>query len=192
MPKTPKQFEDMRTERRASILEAALHVFAEEGYHSASISKVSKYAKISKGLLYNYFESKEDLLKILLGSLIDDEIKMLNSFLEKSLTEESFIHLINDSVKTIKEHPKQWKLYFAMSFQDEVQEIMKDKHSPTQALFAERFIQFFKDKSHENPLQQMQYFMTFFTGMKNSYIMQPKTYPIEEMKQLMIKQFITS
>ena len=170
MPRTTKQFEDMRTERRVSILEAALHVFAEEGYHSASISKVSKYAKISKGLLYNYFESKEELLKILIGSLIDDEIKMLNSFLEKSLTEESFIHLINESVKTIKEHPKQWKLYFAMSFQDEVQEIMKDKHSPTQALFAERFIQFFKDKSHENPLQQMQYLMTFFNGMKNSYI----------------------
>ncbi len=66
MPRTTKQFKDMRTERRVSILEAALHVFAEEGYHSASISKLSKYAKISKGLLYNYFESKEELLKILL------------------------------------------------------------------------------------------------------------------------------
>ena len=98
MPKTPKQFEDMRSERRVSILEAALHVFAEEGYHSASISKISKYAKISKGLLYNYFESKEDLLKILIGSLIDDEIKMLNSILEKQLTEVSFIQLINESV----------------------------------------------------------------------------------------------
>ena len=85
MPKTPKQFEDMRTERRIAILEAALHVFAQEGYHSASISKVSKYAKISKGLLYNYFESKEELLKILIGSLIDDEIKILKDRIEEAL-----------------------------------------------------------------------------------------------------------
>src|SRR6056300_336850 len=104
MPRTTKQFEDMRTERRVAILEAALHVFAEEGYHSASISKVSKYAKMSRGLLYNYFESKEELLKILIGSLIDDEIKMVNSILEKPLTEESFIQLTNESVKTIKKH----------------------------------------------------------------------------------------
>lgn len=192
MPRTTKQFEDMRTERRVAILEAALHVFAEEGYHSASISKVSKYAKMSRGLLYNYFESKEELLKILIGSLIDDEIKMLNSILEKPLTEESCIQLTNESVKTIKKHPKQWKLYFDMSSQDEVQKIMKDKHSPIQALFAEKFTQFFKDKGHENSLQQMQYFITVFTGMKISYIMQPETYPIEEMKQLIIKQFITS
>ena len=53
-PRTTVQNEIIREERKAQILDAALHVFAEEGYHSASVSKVARRAEISKGLMYNF------------------------------------------------------------------------------------------------------------------------------------------
>ena len=58
-PRTKQQFEEIRSDRKDQLLDAALHVFAEEGYHSASVSKIAKYAGVSKGLMYNYFHSKK-------------------------------------------------------------------------------------------------------------------------------------
>jgi TetR/AcrR family transcriptional regulator len=58
-PRTTVQNEIIREERKAQILDAALHVFAEEGYHSASVSKVARRAEISKGLMYNFFIVKK-------------------------------------------------------------------------------------------------------------------------------------
>ena len=60
MPRTPEQFEKIREEKRNHIMEVALECFANEGYHSTSISKIAKSAGISKGLIYNYFELNED------------------------------------------------------------------------------------------------------------------------------------
>lgn len=62
-PRTEKQFEKIRESKRELIMNTALEEFAENGYHVTSISKISKRANISKGLIYNYFKSKEDLLK---------------------------------------------------------------------------------------------------------------------------------
>lgn len=46
---------------RATILEAALHSFAELGYHAASIVKITEAAKVAQGTFYLYFESKEQV-----------------------------------------------------------------------------------------------------------------------------------
>jgi len=53
-------------ERRASILAAALGVFAERGYHRASVDVVVQRAGISKPVLYDHFASKQDLYMALL------------------------------------------------------------------------------------------------------------------------------
>ena len=61
-PRTPQQLDKIRKERRKAIMDTSLEVFSEYGYESASISMIAKKVGISKGLMYNYFESKEELL----------------------------------------------------------------------------------------------------------------------------------
>jgi AcrR family transcriptional regulator len=61
-PRTPEQFEAMRESRRKQIMDAALELFASKGYSNCSISQLAAQAGISKGLMYNYFDSKEALL----------------------------------------------------------------------------------------------------------------------------------
>ena len=52
--------------RREALLEAALVVFAERGYHSCSIEHVAQAAGISKSLVYEHFSSKEEMRVTLL------------------------------------------------------------------------------------------------------------------------------
>jgi len=47
-----------RAERRRQILLAAKQVFADEGYHGASINQIIERAQIARGTFYLYFESK--------------------------------------------------------------------------------------------------------------------------------------
>jgi AcrR family transcriptional regulator len=48
--------------RRAHILDAAIKVFAEKGFHAATIKDVAAEAGVADGTIYNYFENKTALL----------------------------------------------------------------------------------------------------------------------------------
>jgi AcrR family transcriptional regulator len=50
-------------ERRRQLLDAGLRVFTERSYDTVSMSDIAKEAGISKGLLYHYFSSKQDLFR---------------------------------------------------------------------------------------------------------------------------------
>ncbi len=58
-PRTGEQLDKMRETSRKKILKAAINLFASKGYHTCSMDQVAKRARISKGLIYNYFKSKE-------------------------------------------------------------------------------------------------------------------------------------
>src|SRR5689334_15560439 len=55
--------------RRIQILDAATTVFAEKGFHRATIKDVAKAAGIADGTIYNYFENKTALLMGILDRL---------------------------------------------------------------------------------------------------------------------------
>lgn len=48
--------------RRQQLLDAALDLFAEKGYENATIKDLAERCGVASGLVYHYFESKEDLL----------------------------------------------------------------------------------------------------------------------------------
>lgn len=48
--------------RKQQIIEKALALFLEDGYHAISIARLAKESQMAKGLLYYYFDSKETLL----------------------------------------------------------------------------------------------------------------------------------
>ncbi len=49
------------------IMDAAFALIASQGYEKTSIAQIAEKAGVSKGLLYNYFKSKEDLLEQLIN-----------------------------------------------------------------------------------------------------------------------------
>jgi TetR/AcrR family fatty acid metabolism transcriptional regulator len=49
-------------EKRRQLLEAAVRVFARKGYHASRVGDIAEEAGVAHGLLYHYFESKEQVL----------------------------------------------------------------------------------------------------------------------------------
>jgi|RhiMetdeSRZDD1v2_1073273.scaffolds.fasta_scaffold594262_2 TetR/AcrR family transcriptional regulator, transcriptional repressor of aconitase len=57
----PKISEERRAERREQILEGARRCFAENGYEGATVVRLEDEIGLSRGAIFNYFPSKEDL-----------------------------------------------------------------------------------------------------------------------------------
>ena len=52
-------------DKRTAILDAALKLFTERGFHGTSTAQISKDAGVATGTLFNYFPTKEDLINSL-------------------------------------------------------------------------------------------------------------------------------
>src|SRR6476469_9265989 len=49
-------------EKRRQILDAAIHVFARQGFHACRVSDIADEAGVAYGLVYHYFRSKDEVL----------------------------------------------------------------------------------------------------------------------------------
>lgn len=86
------RFQRRKQDRPAEITQAAFAAFAENGYAATKVDEVARRAGVSKGLLYLYFKTKEDLFKAVIRSFLAPRIDALISNIEKSeLSAEEFV-----------------------------------------------------------------------------------------------------
>ena len=128
-PRTSEQFETIRQEKTKLILDTALELFAEKGFHQTSISNITRRAGISKGLLYNYFGSKDEVLRSIIQTGYDTAYKNLDLNGNHSLAKEEFVHFLRITFQSVRENPRFWKLYSALVLQPGIQDLIMTEYS---------------------------------------------------------------
>lgn len=121
-PRTSKQYEEIRQEKITLIMDTALEHFANEGYFSTTINHIARHAGISKGLMYNYFESKEALLKAIIHKSIAEVLNYFDIDRDGYLSEEEFEFFIRKINVMLKEKRSFWRLLFQLLMQNDVRE----------------------------------------------------------------------
>lgn len=177
-PRTNNQFENIRKEKRQLILDAALSIFAKKGYHGASIASIAKEAGISKGLIYNYFNSKEEILKEILSSGLEYIFKQYR-FDPEHFTSVQFANLIDLTFDLLEKDFSYWKIYFSVLMQAEVLEIIQDKLLETLIPIIEIFALFMAKLGFENPKEEARFFGATIDGLSINYIIDPEHFPKE-------------
>jgi TetR/AcrR family fatty acid metabolism transcriptional regulator len=74
----PLRWSAVPGDKRQLILEAAVRVFARKGYHTSRVGDIAEEAGVAHGLLYHYFDSKDELLETIFSNtwtLMIDTIK---------------------------------------------------------------------------------------------------------------------
>jgi len=86
------RFRRRKEDRPKEITAAALAAFAERGYAATRVDDVAKRAGVSKGLLYLYFKTKEDLFKAVIRSFVVPRIDALTAIIDNSeMSAEDFL-----------------------------------------------------------------------------------------------------
>jgi AcrR family transcriptional regulator len=68
---------DVSEQRRAQIIEAATTVFAKFGFSKARMDDIAKESELSKGALYLYFKSKEEIFERILDNFFQQEFDFI-------------------------------------------------------------------------------------------------------------------
>ena len=188
-PRTAAQFKEIRQTRKNQILDAALVVFASDGYHSASISKISQRAGISKGLMYNYFSSKEELLQDVLTKGIQN-MKDIFQFIQDEMdTPEELMILIKGSIDMMKKDPQYYKLYFTLFFQPEAYTIIKTKYKEILGDLMNDIAYYFENKGDEYPIEKAMVLGALLDGIGLHYLMAPEMYDLEVFEKIIFDLF---
>jgi AcrR family transcriptional regulator len=189
-PRTEVQFEEIRENRRKQIMDVALELFADNGYDHTSISQIAKKAKISKGLMYNYFKSKDDLLLNLFEDGMGAMFDLFDLDKDGVLTRDEFIYFINESFNLMNLDKRFWKLYFSLMVQPTVWKIFEKNLNDIIAPLIQMMTNYYKEKGSENPEIEAVMVGALLDGIGFNYVFNPEMYPLDEVKKMVIERFV--
>ncbi len=81
---------DSKAKKRKRIIEAATRIFAEKGYEGATISEIAKEAEVADGTIYDYYESKENLIV----NIPEENLKELFHYIDETSPEKKLERMI--------------------------------------------------------------------------------------------------
>ncbi len=189
-PRTTKQLEEIRASKRALIMNTALKLFAVEGYYITSISKIASAANISKGLLYNYFKSKEDLLSEIFHLGMDEIFKDFDPNQDGVLTKEELMFFIDKTFQKLNKNKDFWKLYFILIMKPSVFKIYEKRFMELVAPLFQTLENYYSAKGLKNPNAEARLLGATLDGVGMHYILDPENFPIEIVKQIIIEKHI--
>jgi AcrR family transcriptional regulator len=188
-PRTPKQFEEIRHEKKHLIMDSALELFASIGYESTTISQIAIKAGISKGLLYNYFKSKEELIEDVLNHGIDKVFALYDPNRDGVLEPDEMEFFINETFRILKENLVFWKLYYSICMQPSVYKFIKKRMDEFTKPVMKMTMEYFQAQGFENPTAEAYFFDALLDGISIDFVMAPDKYPIDKIRRELITRY---
>ncbi|PXY33415.1 TetR family transcriptional regulator [Prauserella coralliicola] len=100
-------------EARQRIMEAAVRLFAENGYHATGIEMISNETQIGRGAMYHHIGSKEALLFEICHTRMSDLLTQSGRIVAMDTTyEERFRELMRSTMRNLAEHALEWTVSF--------------------------------------------------------------------------------
>ncbi len=120
MPRSPRVNDAMRRRSTAAIQQAALEEFAARGYHGATVARVAERAGVAKGLVYNYFPSKDDLLAALVAERLRAAATAAAAAPTPATPAAALSRRVDHAVARAVEERDFYRLYFALLLQPDL------------------------------------------------------------------------
>ncbi len=180
----------MRERSEEKILTTALELFATKGYKNTSISEIAKKADISKGLMYNYFDSKQALLRAIITKAVNDGHDLVKHAMEDySAPILELEHLVLDTFEHVKNNFQYWKLLTSLAHQQDILASVQDLMEEQKKWGIEKGIELFTKLKSPNPMQSAFLLGAAMDGIMLHYIHTGDEYPIDAMAKSLIETF---
>ncbi len=186
-----QRFEQMREESSALIRQAAMQLFARKGYGNTSMEEIAREAGVSKGLIYNYFDSKQNLLL----TIIEEGIQLLRH-LECSVygsgaaPKEILSHLLSALSLATEEEPDYWRLYTLMLLKKDTFQLVQQPLREFMNESLQRMEKLFRQLGAKKPVLEARFFAATLDGILLHYLFSPEDYPLEAMKDHLFERFL--
>ncbi|MCB9233997.1 MAG: TetR/AcrR family transcriptional regulator [Bacteroidia bacterium] len=188
-PRSSKQFEEIREKSKEKLVYAALELFATHGYDRVSVSQIAKHAGVSKGLVYNYYASKEDLVQAIIETYME-----VGEVLWREIADPDpwtmMRNIIRATFGMLRTQPDLMKLLTGLSLQMDQFPFIKgliEKKAEGYLLLAANL---FEKMGYKNPALESRVLGALFDGICVQYItMGPPQFDLDSMENYLIEKY---
>ena len=121
---------DIPAQRRKHILDVAKSLFAHNGYHGVTVDAIALWAGISKGNLYWYFKSKQDIFNTIYEDINEKFTEPFENIIDSDIgSKEKLRLIIRTHLETAEKDPEAISIMFQIAGQQEMSEIITTGYS---------------------------------------------------------------
>lgn len=169
------------TEKQERILEAALQLFAENGYNAVSTSKVARMAGVSEGLVFRHFKSKEGLLNAVMEMGKGRIIALFAKISDKDDPKAILRGIIEIPFSISQEEYNFWRLFYMMKWQNN--DCIDSLFEPTNELL----IKVFRELNYNNPESEAETIKMLIDGIATNLLLRRQENPQNLLKSIFEK-----
>lgn len=177
-------------DKKTQIIEIATKLFSENGFENTPISKICEKCKVSKGLVFHHFKSKDELLREIFKSTTEKIIELNESIDCKQNPIEQLLNLINSFFSQIETDKLFFQLNLNVMIQPKTRGLLNDLIKERSDFILKSVKQIFEQVNSENAEIKSYLFIAELDGIALNYLGIFNNYPLEKIKKQLIIKYI--
>ena len=171
---------------KQKIFTAAMTLFESQGYFATTVEQITTEAGVSKGLVYNYFKSKDELLVGLIDDATDKMTSVAKTFDSGDSMEESLLLFVDNYFSFLRNERQFLKLQLTLSLMPELNEVVSKPQKQRSALLLKMVHGWFSQAKVAESKSKARLLLAMLDGIALHYLFIYDRYPLTSMKsQLM-------
>lgn len=187
-PRNKIQNDAVRQASIERIMEACLELFSRQGFAATSVNQIAVRAGVSKGLLYNYFKSKHEMLQELILFFSREAEQMIGNI--QSDDPRVFLrNLISVSFLEVRERTDVWRMVTAMSMQPDMHTFIHDFALEKRAEYMPLLEDLLRKTGWQDPANEALVLGATLDGVAMHYLVSGEDYPMDSTEDYLIKKY---
>lgn len=187
-PRKKEKNDEIRLESMKKIMDAAFTLIAKQGYESTTISQIAQKAGVSKGLLYNYYTSKEDMLQKMIMHALSEADKAIEKVMTSNAAPSLEI-LFRFYFSELKRNTDQWRLMTELTFKIDKFKFVHDLVTEKINAYIQMLELLLTQSGIANPKGEAKLLAALFDGIGIQYLVIKEDYPLKELEEYLIHKY---
>ena len=139
--------------------------------------------------MYNYFSSKDELLKAIFNEIMSEMMQLFDPDHKGMSDRKDLLQYLERFFRHLKSNIILWKMYMAIFSQPAVQQILKEEILDASQKPLKMIEFYFKKQEYKKPFVEVAFLSTLFSGVVIEYIADPENYPLDQIRKRILNLY---
>lgn len=187
-PRTDAQNREIRQESMQKIMDAAFRLIAKKGYEATSIAEIAEEAGVSKGLLYNYFSGKQDLLEKMVLNAVDQADKVMEGLISDDAVR-TLENIIRWLFRELRERSDHFRLLMELTFKIDRFEFVRRMAAERYQAYIAFLEDLFRRIGTPDPAGEARMLAALCDGIGIQYTVLKGVYSIDQLEEFLVNKY---
>jgi AcrR family transcriptional regulator len=185
-------FNIWQMDKKEQIVQVAAQLFAKKGFENTPLSLVCDTAKVSKGLIFHHFKSKNDLLRAIFSNTTQLIVEMNRPEPDLQHPHESLVRLIESFFTQLQADKLFFQLNLNMILQPSTRIVLHDLIQERSSFLLHSIRHIFDAIDKKNAMIMSYSFVAELDGIALNYLCIFEEYPLTSLKTHLIQRYTSS